>query len=277
MASWQDGAEYAPIERPDGFATPRVAVLSQAPPTINPAAHQPIEPPHVFEQRHPAVPLEALVPATGPTRDPGQAFTSTSAMSSGAWGAAHADGVHAAAAWNPETPLITSAARESSAAIPLGPPSGRPLGAATQFAPPQGAPVAPGAMPGFPPPAGPPSSSRGPQGLSLAVPPGAGMPRQLLALLGWPTLLLLTLGSFYGPVSFGVLLLAGFLVMRAKVVGTRLFRITLLLFTASLVLGILFPSGTDGLDTFNRWAQPACVVALLVNLFVGYRTLNSHR
>lgn len=31
MASWEDGAAYAPIERPDGFATPRAEPLEEAP------------------------------------------------------------------------------------------------------------------------------------------------------------------------------------------------------------------------------------------------------
>lgn len=77
MASWKDGAAYAPIERPDGFATPNASPLSVAEPpeqatpgaVPRPATIQPV----------PAPPLDGVVRAAKPSRDPAAPFDVQSA------------------------------------------------------------------------------------------------------------------------------------------------------------------------------------------------------
>ena len=83
MASWTDGAEYAPTERPDGFATPRAAPLDHAPAEVHLAKDRPVDHPAGFQPSGPAPSLESLGVPTGPTRDPNQSFgTVTTAMTS---------------------------------------------------------------------------------------------------------------------------------------------------------------------------------------------------
>ncbi|MDO4785153.1 MAG: hypothetical protein Q3997_08750, partial [Propionibacteriaceae bacterium] len=91
MAGWQDGAEYAPIERPDAFAAPAVEALPVAAPY---AADTPgaVRPPQVMRPPTSAIPLESLVPAEASVRrDPRAPFSVVSAImtSDSAWGAAH--------------------------------------------------------------------------------------------------------------------------------------------------------------------------------------------
>lgn len=75
MASWQDGAEYAPIERPDGFATPRAVPLDSPDPRIDLSAGAPPQRPADFSQPPARVPaLAELAPSTGRARDPRAPF-----------------------------------------------------------------------------------------------------------------------------------------------------------------------------------------------------------
>jgi hypothetical protein len=45
MATWEDGPEYAPIERPDEFSTPDAAPLGATEPYVQPSANAPIQRP----------------------------------------------------------------------------------------------------------------------------------------------------------------------------------------------------------------------------------------
>ena len=91
MATWEDGPEYAPIERPTEFADAGAAPLSLAPPVVQMAAQAPKERPF-FDQPPAAVaPLETLVPTPAETRNPEEPFAVVSAAmtSDSAWGAVH--------------------------------------------------------------------------------------------------------------------------------------------------------------------------------------------
>lgn len=91
MATWEDGPEYAPIERPAHFADAGAAPLSVAPPAVQMAAQAPKDRPF-FDQPPAAVaPLETLVPTPAETRDPEVPFSVASAAltSDSAWGAVH--------------------------------------------------------------------------------------------------------------------------------------------------------------------------------------------
>jgi len=121
MATWEDGPEYAPVERPAEFTPPPVEPLDVAPPPPQPAA-LPVQRPLFTDPPTPVAPLAALVPAPADDRDPQIPFTvvSSNLTSGSAWGSAHhaalaatpafpaaapvvpgAGGFPAAAAWNP--------------------------------------------------------------------------------------------------------------------------------------------------------------------------------
>ncbi|WP_147264189.1 MFS transporter [Desertihabitans brevis] len=97
MATWEDGPEYAPHQRPDQFQPPADAPsLGAAPPAPRPSASEPLAPPLRYEMRAQVAGLETLVPDRGEQRDPHRAFdvvqsVMTEQPSSGprAWSAAH--------------------------------------------------------------------------------------------------------------------------------------------------------------------------------------------
>lgn len=79
MASWTDGAAYAPIERPDAFAMPEAEPLSQAepPPELTPGA---IPPPSGYAPLPPGPALEQLGTPATTTRNPAAPFEVHSAL-----------------------------------------------------------------------------------------------------------------------------------------------------------------------------------------------------
>ncbi len=136
MADWTDGAEYAPVERPAGFATPRAGALQVIEAEPSPADGQPLEAPGGYRQPD-TTPLEALDPRDAlPRRDPREAF-STHGSADSAWGAAHAS-----TGWVPTMPL-GDPVHEAAAVADFPPPQGAPVGAA-----PMGANPMPGATGG---------------------------------------------------------------------------------------------------------------------------------
>jgi hypothetical protein len=92
MATWEDGPEYAPIERPSDFQTPDAPPLKIAPPHTQAAAWAPKNRP-VFDNPSASVaPLSSLVPVPGEEpRDPQKPFAvvSSTMTSDSAWGAVH--------------------------------------------------------------------------------------------------------------------------------------------------------------------------------------------
>jgi len=92
MATWEDGPEYAPIERPSDFQTPDAAPLTTAAPYPQAAAWAPKNRPVFDAPSSPVTPLGALVPARGEDpRDPEKPFTVVASMmtTDSAWGAVH--------------------------------------------------------------------------------------------------------------------------------------------------------------------------------------------
>ncbi|MCW2812159.1 MAG: hypothetical protein JWP61_2617, partial [Friedmanniella sp.] len=91
MATWEDGPEYAPLERPSGFDQPVVAALDDPEPVARPADGAPDERPAFTDPDQPVRELASLAPTLGPTRDPGLPFetVSTTMTSASAWGSAH--------------------------------------------------------------------------------------------------------------------------------------------------------------------------------------------
>lgn len=95
MATWEDGPEYAPLERPAEFTAPAVEPLDAAsgvPEPVLMAASVPVERPVFTGPTQPVAGLETLVPLPTDPRDPQRPFAvaaSTMTAGSAAWGSAH--------------------------------------------------------------------------------------------------------------------------------------------------------------------------------------------
>jgi hypothetical protein len=122
MATWRDGPEYAPAERPDAFVEPYADALPAPAPTAAVPDGLPGVEPSFAPPEQAAPDLAALVPAAAPGRDPHRAFEVVSSAltpagpSLTAWGAAHtattafppptgAPVVAAPPAWSPQQPI----------------------------------------------------------------------------------------------------------------------------------------------------------------------------
>ena len=79
MATWTDGAAYAPLERPDGFATPEAEPLEVAVPHTS-ETPGPMRPPAGFAPSGPAIPLDAVRTQPPPRRDPVVPFMVSSGL-----------------------------------------------------------------------------------------------------------------------------------------------------------------------------------------------------
>ena len=297
MAHWTDGPEYAPTERPDVFVEPDAPQLGHADPEPDAAPRPPraevAPPPHGFSAPD-APPLDALVPASAPERDPHEAFdvaatpmTSWSpatlpppegdpvplepprmgpdgfpalpAPTPSAWGHAHAPqglGRPAPPAWAPDQPFPPGAAPAPSN-VPGPPPA---------WPPPQ---VNPG---GFP--------QAGPAPWEQPPPQRAFEPVTLGTMLRNTTpavLICLGLGAIVFPFSMAMLVLASVLATRIRyrrrIVG-RMFTGSILL---SFLLGMAgmfdYQGALDPLgwyDASTGWAQLACLILFVaVPLVVG--------
>ena len=105
MATWEDGPEYAPIERPSGFQNPDARPLDVAPPYPQVAAWAPKNRPAFDSPERPVAPLSTLTPVREEPRDPQEPFAvvSSTMTSDSAWGAVHwaaPTGQQAAASWS---------------------------------------------------------------------------------------------------------------------------------------------------------------------------------
>lgn len=87
MATWQDGPEYAPRERPAAFVVPPVPPLAASgPAAASPAPPAPESEPSFVGPSDPQPELAALVPAGAPGRNPNLPFeVITAAVTSGTW------------------------------------------------------------------------------------------------------------------------------------------------------------------------------------------------
>ena len=117
MATWEDGPEYAPHERPQYFADAPVAPLEQAPPVDRPADGLPASRPRFDGPSVPVPPLATLVPAPPDERDPARPFDTitTTLTSESAWGAPGTQPFVAT------TPFATTASAGTTAAAHDGP------------------------------------------------------------------------------------------------------------------------------------------------------------
>lgn len=132
MATWRDGAAYAPTERPDGFATPVAEPLTAKEPWRAPTPG-PIGPPRALDAPD-AKPLHAVADTPPPSRDPRAAFEVASSLLTA---------TPAGATRDPRQPIIVAGSSLTDTAQPP-PPTGEPL----PLPPPEGvAPPPPGSWP----------------------------------------------------------------------------------------------------------------------------------
>ena len=273
MATWQDGPEYAPLERPDVFSVPPVAPLEvAAPPAPLPAA--PADRPRFDSPAEPVAPLAALVPVPTDVRDPQRPFdvVSSSLTAAGAWGSAHGT--------LPQGDLPLGGPAATATAWPApgwagGAPDAGPFGdgSSPPRAPgdPYGLPPAPGAGPGFPAPGTPAWFSPGDPGLPVApVPVDA---RQVLYAATHGLVVVLVIGILLHTLAPVLVVVAFVLCRQAKVAQTQLQRVfavglgSLGFFAVVGVLGDPLDFG-DWWNTLGWWSSVVCLVTLAVSLAV---------
>lgn len=271
MATWEDGPEYAPLERPADFAAASVAPLPVAPAFEQPAAHAPKGRP-VFDQPPvPVAPLSSLVPPVADVRNPHAAFDVVStAMTAGpthpetAWGAVHGGTGH----WGP----------------PAGPPVGVPAGPRTVASGPEHPFVLSGPAPtsshgGFPAPGTPDWFAPAP----VRQPPAPQRPIGVQAVLSAATpglLICLLIGGLI-PVISPILLVVCLALAGRVQAGTRAVRTTLLAAIGLVaVVALLAPLAgvanfSDWWSAIGGWSLALCWVSLVLTLFFVHRGLTS--
>jgi hypothetical protein len=268
MATWEDGPEYAPIERPTHFADAGAPPLSIAPPVLQMAAHAPKQRPFFDQPPTPVAPLEALVPTPDETRDPEIPFAVVSAAmtSDSAWGALHS---------GPSAPPGSSrtlAAPTGPAATPVLPPTGSdPWSLVPTSVPqPEGRFPAPGTPAWFGP--GPYGEQPAPPGrISAKVVWDAAMPGLCICLAVGG--LVYVLAPILYAVAFG---LSG----RVKVARQQVrsaFAIGSVVLGLVAVIAVLtndFGFG-EWWSTVGTWSLAACWALLLTTLILVYRALRA--
>jgi hypothetical protein len=255
MATWEDGPEYAPIERPDEFSTPDAAPLGTTEPYVQPSANAPLQRPAFGGPQAPVIALADLVPAPEVRRDPTVPYeVVSSAVTSGdsAWTAMHSQ--------TPTSPIATTASPWTGGSVgtmPVGTPSlgAWPSGPLTTSARPTQGPTglpAPGTTQWFaPPPYAPPQPTLPITGKDLvnAVTPAL--------------LIVLALGGLIHPVSPITLIIAWALSTRATVAKQEI-RIAFVVAVAVLaVLGLFI--GLAGALDFSEWWSGLSWIALVLS------------
>jgi hypothetical protein len=257
MATWEDGPEYAPIERPDEFAVPEAPPLSVAPPHVQPAAEAPVEHPAFGDPADPVIPLAELVPEPEEPRDPTIPYdVASTAITSGdsAWGAVHwqqpsdpAAPRQLAAPWPPAPAAPTTWGEPAGPAWPSEPldvpnartpgPTGLPApGTAQWFAPPPHAP---------------------------ALPPAPASAKDVLTAVTPALIIVLSLGALIHPVAPITLLAAWVLSTRCMVARPQIKTAFVVAIATLSALGVLI--GLAGPLDFTDWWNGLSWVALLIS------------
>jgi hypothetical protein len=299
MATWEDGPEYAPLERPAEFSSPTAAPLEVIPPTVQSAALAPVARPAFDAPQAPVAPLAQLVPVVADERNPELPFdvaASTVTSMDSAWGAAHwspPGGSPGQAPIAPPTPPSGGADPTSTSAWPPPPvPNPGPYGSApaewpapTTAWPPPSAPFPPMGGPaqlpsGYPPPGTPQWFGPGPTGqLPPPAAPSSVNARAVSAAATPGLLICLAVGGFIHPFAPITLALAFFLSSRVKVAQTavrRAFFITLGFLGLIAVVGLLGWIGFGEWWSYLAWWSLLLSWAMLVTVIVlVYRGLKN--
>ena len=246
MASWTDGAAYAPLERPDGFATPEAEPLATATPASSgtPGA---VPRPREFVRSAPEVPLGGVRTSPLPRRNPSHPFQ----VSGGLLTAASSMGQHFVR--DPKTPFQSLRDRGPEPGVDaLPPPTGEPLMVGVTAPP--GAPVSP-------PPALIHAGNR---------PPGQARARSPQEMSTQKTLVFLAvaccvLGFTIGVAAPYMLIAAGALSLRATYLTGRAGLWSTVVGLVLIVTGVVLDPGLEALLgrltslTFGIWFVSAAV------------------
>jgi len=267
MATWEDGPEYAPIERPADFQTPDARPLDAAPPYTQVAAWAPKSRPVFDNPSAPVASLSSLVPIQREEpRDPQKPFAvATSTMTSdSAWGAVH---------WAPPAgqPISSTA------------PGSSPSAAGTRYPPPDrpivvrhGANLGPAP---FPTPGTPSWFSPPPYGQQPA-PPTAVTARSVIDAATPGLCMCLIIGGLVYVLSPILLCISVGLAGRVKVAAAEVRRAHIFAIVVLAIMGLL---GTLIVDTgfgdwwrfVGQWGLLICWVLLVGMLVTIYRRLKS--
>lgn len=274
MATWEDGPEYAPIERPADFQTPIAPPLTTAPPHTQPAAWAPKGRPDFDDPSIPVTPLATLIPARREEpRDPEEPFTvvASTMTTDSAWGAVHWAGP--TAAMGPSGQPVGATAAASGA---WHPPSGAP------YPPPDqpiavrsgSSPTGPFPSPGTPGWFNPGSTGPQPQQAAPVTAKGvldAATPGLCMCLIIGG--LVYVLAPIFLCVSVG-------LASRVKVAAAEVRRAHVFGLVVLATLGVLgsLIVGTDFSEWWRfvgQWALLICWVLLVATLVTIYRRLKA--
>jgi hypothetical protein len=281
MATWEDGPEYAPIERPSGFETPDAAPLNTAPPYAQVAAWAPKNRPVFDNPSSPVAPLSSLVPLQREEpRDPQRPFAVvTSTMTSdSAWGAVH----WAAPAGQPVGPGVVDG--RASIGSPHTPPGSFGAAAGAQYPPPDRpivvhSPSPPASTPPYPTPGTPGWFTPPPYG-QQPQPPTAVTAKDVLDAATPGLCLCLIVGGLVYVLAPILLCIGVGLAGRVKIAAPEVRRAHLFGITALAIFAVL---GTLLIDTgfadwwrfVGQWALLICWVLLVGTLVTIYRRLKS--
>ncbi|MGI3784177.1 MAG: hypothetical protein ACRYG2_25740 [Janthinobacterium lividum] len=277
MATWEDGPEYAPHERPQYFADAPVPPLEQAPPVARPADGLPATRPRFDQPSVPVAPLATLVPEPPDERDPHRPFDilTTTLTSESAWGpTGSAPGT---APLTPTQPFVPSAL----APVPVPPGATGPTGELAQQAqpgpqgqegpPPQDPYAYP--APGTPSWFAPPPATYGDQQR-----PGRVNAKQVVEAATPGLCICLALGGLVIPLAPVLVIVAVFLSTRVRV-AQRAVRIAFRSAAGAVgffaVVG-LFRSVVDGDPWWSYvrgWSAGICWIMLGVLLLVVWQAL----
>ncbi len=262
MATWQDGPEYAPAERPTAFVDPPAEPLQAPPAATTPAVWAPADQPVFSPPTAPTPALAALVPSVAAPRNPQQPFevTSSTITNQSAWSAVHSQAITAATVqpWTPEQPVAASAP------VPGYHPARPAMHPQAQVNP------TPFPTPGTPQWFGPPPPwARVPE-----APPAVSIGQMITG--ATPGVLVpLAVGAVFSWLS--VVMLAISFALSARIAYRRE---TVRRIYSGVALGLAIVAATNMLDdtvspemlweTVSNWAQLACwVIPVLVVLVVG--------
>ncbi|MDR1851325.1 MAG: hypothetical protein LBR21_01535 [Propionibacteriaceae bacterium] len=283
MATWEDGPEYAPLERPSGFDAAQVEPLAAHEPQTPQLPPAPENPPKWYEPVKDAKPLSEYVPESAPERDGHQPFElATALLTTSGWEAEKLDEV------DPKLPL-GPAPRAYSATQVL-----------AQNAPGQAAPVAPPVFEateqsGVYPPSREPAFPVYPPGVfpqpgtpawfsTQQVPYRPPEPLTLQRVLAAATagvLIPLALGSMVVQFSTLMFVLAFVLSSRIRY-RTRAIRITFGTGAAFVVMALFYSYFADGPDidwqiqAMNNIAIWVCRIVIWVVIGICWRALYLH-
>ncbi|MGV8909761.1 MAG: hypothetical protein ACOH1Y_12330 [Propionicimonas sp.] len=261
MATWQDGPEYAPQERPAAFVVPEAPPLAAVPEGPVAPAAQPVEEPSFTPPSGPQPDLAALVPSAAPGRNPQLPFEVVAAALTNAGGV----GGGPATAGQPMPP-VRSPQQPFSAP---GPSLNGYLPVQPTIAPNASVNPAPFPAPGTPQWFAPPPQSRIPD----APPPVTISQIWTAATAG--VMVPLIVGAAFG--WFSILMLALSFALSARIAyrrdAVRRSYVGALVVVGALGVMSMLAAGYDSdalFDTLSQGSQVACgVLLVLIGLIVG--------